>query len=81
MKGEWAGIRLSREEGDEMKIHLVDGTYELFRNHFGAPPRRALDGREVGATNWRETSSSGKAGSAVVGDRDGSTRAIPAPFN
>lgn len=33
-----------------MKIHLVDGTYELFRNHFGAPPRKAPDGREVGAT-------------------------------
>jgi 5'-3' exonuclease len=33
-----------------MKIHLVDGTYELFRHHFGAPPRTALDGRAVGAT-------------------------------
>jgi 5'-3' exonuclease len=33
-----------------MKIHLVDGTYELFRSHFGAPPKRAPDGREVGAT-------------------------------
>ena len=33
-----------------MKIHLVDGTYELFRNHFGAPPRKSPDGREVGAT-------------------------------
>lgn len=33
-----------------MKIHLVDGTYELFRNFFGAPPRQAPDGREVGAT-------------------------------
>jgi 5'-3' exonuclease len=33
-----------------MKIHLVDGTYELFRNHFGAPSRKAPDGREVGAT-------------------------------
>ena len=33
-----------------MNIHLVDGTYELFRNHFGAPPRKAPDGREVGAT-------------------------------
>ena len=33
-----------------MKIHLVDGTYELFRNHFGAPPRNAPDGRDVGAT-------------------------------
>jgi 5'-3' exonuclease len=33
-----------------MKIHLVDGTYELFRNHFGAPPKTAPDGRQVGAT-------------------------------
>ncbi len=33
-----------------MKVHLVDGTYELFRNFFGAPPRQAPDGREVGAT-------------------------------
>jgi 5'-3' exonuclease len=33
-----------------MKVHLVDGTYELFRSHFGAPPARSPDGREVGAT-------------------------------
>jgi 5'-3' exonuclease len=33
-----------------MKIHLVDGTYELFRNHFGAPPKTAPNGQEVGAT-------------------------------
>ena len=33
-----------------MKIYLVDGTYELFRNYFGAPPKKAPDGREVGAT-------------------------------
>jgi 5'-3' exonuclease len=33
-----------------MKVHLVDGTYELFRAHFGAPPKRAPDGRQVGAT-------------------------------
>lgn len=33
-----------------MKIHLVDGTYELFRAHFGAPPKKAPGGREVGAT-------------------------------
>jgi len=33
-----------------MKIHLLDGTYELFRNHFGAPPKKSPDGREVGAT-------------------------------
>jgi 5'-3' exonuclease len=33
-----------------MKLHLVDGTYELFRAHFGAPPAEAPDGRPVGAT-------------------------------
>ncbi len=33
-----------------MKIHLIDGTYELFRSHFGAPPKKAPDGKEVGAT-------------------------------
>ncbi len=33
-----------------MKVHLVDGTYELFRSYFGAPPQKAPDGREVGAT-------------------------------
>lgn len=32
-----------------MKLHLVDGTYELFRNYYGAPPKKAPDGREVGA--------------------------------
>jgi 5'-3' exonuclease len=35
---------------EEMKIHLVDGTYELFRAHFGAPPKKSLGGQEVGAT-------------------------------
>lgn len=33
-----------------VKVHLIDGTYELFRNHFGAPPRKAPDGGEIGAT-------------------------------
>ena len=33
-----------------MKIHLIDGTYELFRNFFGAPPKKAPNGLEVGAT-------------------------------
>ena len=33
-----------------MKVHLVDGTYELFRAHFGAFPAIAPDGRNVGAT-------------------------------
>lgn len=33
-----------------MKVHLIDGTYELFRAHFGAPPKKSLSGQEVGAT-------------------------------
>jgi len=33
-----------------MKVHLVDGTYELFRSWFGAPRARSPRGQEVGAT-------------------------------
>ena len=33
-----------------MKIHLVDGTYELFRAYYGAPPKKSPNGMEVGAT-------------------------------
>jgi 5'-3' exonuclease len=33
-----------------MKIHLIDGTYELFRAHFGAPPKKSASGQEAGAT-------------------------------
>ena len=32
-----------------MKVHLVDGTYELFRHFFGAPPHRNAAGAEVAA--------------------------------
>ncbi|HEY6878754.1 MAG TPA: 5'-3' exonuclease H3TH domain-containing protein [Polyangiales bacterium] len=33
-----------------MFVHLIDGTYELFRTFFGAPSAEAADGREIGAT-------------------------------
>ena len=33
-----------------MRVHLVDGTYELFRAHFGAPEAAGPDGGAVGAT-------------------------------
>lgn len=33
-----------------VRVHLVDGTYELFRAHFGSPSRIAPDGTEMGAT-------------------------------
>jgi 5'-3' exonuclease len=39
-----------------MRLHLLDGTYELFRSYFGAPSRRAADGREVGAIHGLITS-------------------------
>ena len=32
-----------------MNLYLIDATYELFRAHFGAPPRSAPDGRPIGA--------------------------------
>ncbi len=32
-----------------MNVHLVDGTYELFRHFFGQPPRAGDDGEEIGA--------------------------------
>lgn len=32
-----------------MTIHLIDGTYELFRHYFAVPKARDHDGREVGA--------------------------------
>ena len=32
-----------------MIVHLIDGTYELFRHHFGAPPATDPEGRPVGA--------------------------------
>ena len=32
-----------------MNLYLIDGTYELFRANFGAPPRTAPDGSPIGA--------------------------------
>jgi 5'-3' exonuclease len=33
-----------------LKVHLVDGTYELFRSYYGAPSAKSPTGVEVGAT-------------------------------
>lgn len=33
-----------------VQIHLIDGTYELFRQYFARPSHRTADGREVAAT-------------------------------
>jgi 5'-3' exonuclease len=32
-------------------VHLIDGTYELFRAFYGAPPRRTATGDEIGAVH------------------------------
>ncbi len=32
-----------------VKVHILDGTYELFRHYFAVPPRTGTDGQEVGA--------------------------------
>src|SRR5277367_3936008 len=32
-----------------MEVHLVDGTYELFRHFYALPPARDEEGREIGA--------------------------------
>jgi 5'-3' exonuclease len=32
-------------------VHLIDGTYELFRSHFGAPSRLTPQGWEIGAVH------------------------------
>jgi len=32
-----------------VKVHLVDGTYELFRHYYGRPPHRTAGGEEVAA--------------------------------
>jgi len=61
-------------EGRTVKVHLVDGTYELFRAHFGAPRARAPDGREVGATR-------GLLRSLLALIRDGSVSHIAAAFD
>jgi len=42
-----------------MEIHLIDGTYELFRHYYAVPPARDAGGQEVGAVrgcwprSWR----------------------------
>ncbi len=33
-----------------MQVHLIDGTYELFRHFYGAPSAKNAGGHEVGAT-------------------------------
>ena len=39
-----------------MDIHLIDGTYELFRHFYAMPPARDVDGRDVAAVRGVVTS-------------------------
>ncbi|HEX3544843.1 MAG TPA: hypothetical protein VHT31_09990, partial [Candidatus Acidoferrum sp.] len=39
-----------------MKVHLIDGTYELFRHFFAVPSALDADGREIGAVRGVLTS-------------------------
>src|SRR5687768_7903255 len=39
-----------------MQVHLIDGTYELFRHFYAVPSARDEQGREVGATRGVVTS-------------------------
>jgi 5'-3' exonuclease len=34
---------------NRMRVHVLDGTYELFRHFYGSPPRTGAEGGEVGA--------------------------------
>jgi len=43
-----SGIPRTGDTG-RVRVHLVDGTYELFRAWYGAPPARTASGAEVGA--------------------------------
>jgi hypothetical protein len=39
-----------------MNVHLIDGTYELFRHFFGVPLARDVSGQEIGAVRGVLTS-------------------------
>jgi 5'-3' exonuclease len=49
-----------------MRVHLLDGTYELFRHFFGQPPRAADDGTEIGAAHGVVTSVVGMLAGGVT---------------
>ena len=52
-----------------MDIHLIDGTYELFRHYYALPPAKDPDGREVAAVRGVLTSVLGMitAGATHIG--------------
>ncbi|MGA2394580.1 MAG: hypothetical protein ABSH03_14660 [Candidatus Lustribacter sp.] len=56
-----------------MNVHLVDGTYELFRHYYALPPARDAQGREVAAVRGVVTSLRGMA-------REGATQSGSRPI-
>jgi 5'-3' exonuclease len=54
-----------------MQVHLVDGTFELFRAYYGSPASTSSDGREVGAVRGLLRSLL-----ALLGERDATHVAI-----
>jgi 5'-3' exonuclease len=44
------GAVMSESSASQIVVHVVDGTYELFRAFFGAPSSRTRAGREVAAS-------------------------------
>lgn len=49
-----------------MKVHLIDGTYELFRHYYALPSARDRDGREVAAVRGVLSSIAGMAGEGAT---------------
>lgn len=49
MSGRRGGRPQTVVTGEGPRVHLVDGTYELFRHYFAVPSHRTADGAEVGA--------------------------------
>src|SRR5262245_8166267 len=49
-----------------MQVHLVDGTYELFRHYYALPPAKDDRGREVAAVRGVVTSILGMVNSGAT---------------
>ena len=52
--------------GDAVEVHLVDGTYELFRHFYAVPSRVNGDGEEVGAVRGVVSSMLGLLGDGAT---------------
>ena len=57
---------LTRERPAAIEVHLIDGTYELFRHYYALPSARTADGQEVAAVR-------GVLGSILAMTREGAT--------